>query len=164
MGDRSSSSRKHSKFKRTLTTTPSVQENVDATLQDEHCVRPCENRLKSKQKSLEEDRPDGPNPGTSSSSQDACHVAHVDHGAGEAEMNQLSRFQNLEKMVKLTATNVGLEQNSDRICLDTDDNSDPDWSPDDDQDHDDVAGDAPEPATPQKRSKTDDPCDILQAT
>ena len=58
----------------------SVQENVEAT-QDEHCVRPCENRPKSKQKSLGEDRPNGPDPGNSSNSHDACHVAHIGHDA-----------------------------------------------------------------------------------
>ena len=62
MGDTNSSSKKHFKTKRTPTATPSVQENVEATPQDEHCVRSCENRPKSKQKSLEEDRPNGPNP------------------------------------------------------------------------------------------------------
>ena len=125
MGDKSSLSKKHSKTKRTFTTTPSVQENVEATPQDEHCVRPCENRPKSKQKSLQEDRPNGPNPGMSLSSQDARHVAHVGHDAGEAEMDQLSQFQHLEKMVKLITTYVGLGQDSDPICLDADDGSDP---------------------------------------
>ena len=53
-------------------------------------------------------------------------------------------------MVKLIATHVGLGQDSDPICSDVDDGSDPDWSPDDDQDQDDVVGDAPEPLPPQK--------------
>ena len=43
MRDTNSSNKKHSKTKRTPTATPSVQENVEATPQDEHCVRPCEN-------------------------------------------------------------------------------------------------------------------------
>ena len=54
MGDSSSSSKKHSKTKRMPTTTPYVRESVEATPQDEHCVRPCKNRPKSKQKSLED--------------------------------------------------------------------------------------------------------------
>ena len=149
MGDTSFSIKKHSKTKRTPTTTPSVQENVEATLQDEHCVRPCENRPKSKQKSLE-DRPNGLNPGMSSNSKDALQVSHIHHYAREAKMNQLSRFQHLEKMVKLIATHMGLGQDSDPICSDVDNGSDPDWSPDDDQDHDDIAGDVPEPLPPQK--------------
>ena len=86
-----------------------------------------------------------------------AHVAHVGHDTGEAEMNQLSRFQYLEKMVKRIATHVGLGQNSDPICSDADEGSDSDWSPDDDQDHVDVAGDAPEPRPLQKRRETDDP-------
>ena len=90
-------------------------------------------------------------------SQDTHHVAHVGRDTGEAEMNQLSRFQYLEKMVKLIATHVGLGQNSDPICSDADEGSDSDWSPDDDQDHVNVAGDAHEPPPPQKRRKTDDP-------
>ena len=65
MGNISSSSKKHSKTKTMPTAVPSVQENVEATLQDEHCVRPCENPPKPKQKSFE-DRPHGPNPGMSS--------------------------------------------------------------------------------------------------
>ena len=157
MEDTSSSSSKHSKTKRIPTTMPSVQENVEATLQGEHCVRPCENRPKSKQISLEEDRPNVPNLCMSSNSQDARHVAHVGHDAEEAEINQLSRFQHLEKMVKLIATHVGQRQNSDPICSDADDGSDPDWSPDDDQDHDDIAGGTPDPPPLQKRRKTDDP-------
>ena len=52
---------------------------------------------------------------------------------------------------------VGLEQNNDPIYSDADDGSDPDWSPDVDQNHNDVVGDAPEPPPPQKRRKTDDP-------
>ena len=39
MGDTSSSSEKHSKTKRMPSSTPSVQENVEATPQDEHCVQ-----------------------------------------------------------------------------------------------------------------------------
>ena len=120
-------------------------------------VRPCENRPELKQKSLAEDRPNGPDPGLSSNSQDARHVAHIGHDAEEAEMNQLSRFQHLEKMVKLIATHIGLGQNSDPICSDANDGSDPDWSPDDDQDYVDVVGDAPEPPSHQKRRKTNDP-------
>ena len=89
----------------------------------------------------------------SSNSQDARHVAHVGHNTGEAEMNQLYRFQHLEKMVNLTATHVDLGQDNDPICSDADNGSDPDWSPDDEQDHDDV----PEPPPPQKRRKTDHP-------
>ena len=45
---------------------------------------------------------------------------------------------------------VGLGQNSDPICSDADDGSNPNWSSDDDQDHVDVAGDDPEPPPPQK--------------
>ena len=108
---------------------------MEATPQDKHCVRPCENRPKSRQKSLEENRPNGPNPGTYTNSQDARHIAHIGHDTEEAEMNQLSRFQHLQKMVKLIATHVDLGQNSDPICSD--------WSPDDDQDHVHIAGDAP---------------------
>ena len=156
MDDTSSSSKKHSKTKRMRTTTPSVQENVDATPQQEHCVRPYENQPKSKQKSLEEDWPNGLNPGTSSNSQDVCQIVHVGHDTGEAEMNQLSRFQHLE-MVKLIAMHVGIGQNSDPVCSDADDGSNPDWSPDDGQDQDDVAGDTPEPPLPQERRKTHDP-------
>ena len=63
-------------------------------------------------------------------------------------MNQLSRFQHLEKMVKLIATHVGLGQDSDPICSDTDDGSDPDWSPDDNQSHDDITGVVPDPSPP----------------
>ena len=37
------------------------------------------------------------------------------------------------------------------------DGSDPDWSPDYDQDHDDITGVIYEPPPPQKRRKTDDP-------
>ena len=106
---------------------------------------------------MEEDKSNGPNPGSSSSSQDAHPVAHVGHDAGEAEMNQLSRFQHLEKMGKLNATHVGLEQESGPICSDTDDGSDPDWSPDNDQNYDNITGAVSEPPPPQKRRQTDDP-------
>ena len=106
---------------------------------------------------MEEDKPNGPNPGMGLNRQHACHVAHIGNDTGEAEINQLSRFQHLEKMVKLTAMHVGLRQDSDPICSDADDGSDPDWSLEDDQDHYNVAGDAPEPPHPQKRRKTDDP-------
>ena len=129
MADTNASSKKHSRSKRSPTT-PSVQGNdTDATSQVEPCVRPCLNWLKSKQKSLEEDGPNGPSPGMSSDNQDAHHIAHVGQDAGEAEMNQLSQFQHLEKMVKLIATHVGLGQDSDPICSDADNGSNPDWSP-----------------------------------
>ena len=82
MGGTNSSNKKLSKTKGTPTATPSLQENVEATPQDKHCVRPCDNRPKSKQKSLEEDRPNGPNLGSSSNSQDVRQVAHVGHDAG----------------------------------------------------------------------------------
>ena len=72
-------------------------------------------------------------------------------------MNQLSRIQHLERMVKLIAMHVGQGQNSDPICSDADNGSNPDWSPDDDQDHVDIAADASEPPLPQKQGKTDDP-------
>ena len=154
MGDTNSSGKKHSKIKRTPTAKPSVQENdVEATSQ----VRHCENLPKSKQKSLEEEVLNGPSPGMSSNSQDACHVAHIGHDADEAETYQLSRFQHLERMVKLIATHVGLGQDNDSICSDADDGSDPNWSPDDDQDHDDITGVVLEPRPPQKRRKIDDP-------
>ena len=126
---------------------------MEATPQDEHCVRPCDNRPKSKQKPLEDDTPNGPDPGSSSNSQDARHVAHVGHDAGEAEMNQLSRFQHLENIMKLTDTHVGLGQDSELICSDTDDGSDPDWSPDDDQNHKDITGAVREPPPLKKRRK-----------
>ena len=106
---------------------------------------------------MEEDRPNGPNLGLSSSSRDACHVAHVGHDTGEAEMNHLSRFQHLKKMVKLTAMHLGLEQDSNPICSDTNDGSNPDWPPDDDQNHDDITRVVPQPPPPQKRRETDDP-------
>ena len=70
----------------------------------------------------------------SSDNQDACHIAHVGQDSEEAETNQLSRFQHLEKMVKLIAPHVGLGQDSDPICSDADDGSDSDWSPDPDDD------------------------------
>ena len=54
------------------------------------------------------------------------------------------------------ATHVGLGQISDPICADASNGSDPDWSPDDDQHYVDIA-DAPEPPSPQKGRKTDDP-------
>ena len=132
---------------------------MDATSQVEPCVRPCLNRPKSEQKSSEEDGPNGPSPGMSSDNQDARHVAHVGQDAGEAETNQFSRFQHLEKMVKLTATHVGLSQDSDPICSDADDGSDPDWSPNpnDDHGHVDITGVIPDPRPPQKRRKVDDP-------
>ena len=158
MADTNASSKKHSRSKRSPTT-PSVQENdVEATSQVELCARPCLNRLKSKQKSLEEDGPNGPCPGMSSDNQDARHVAHVGQDAGDAETNQLSRFRHLERMVKLIATHVGLSlgQDSDPICLDANDGSDPDWSPDpddDDQDHVDITEVIPDPRPPQKRRK-----------
>ena len=76
--------------------------------------------------SLEEDRPNGPDLGMSSNSQDACHIAHVGHDTGEAEMKQLSRFQHLEKMVKLIAMHVDLGPNSDPVCSDVDNGSDVD--------------------------------------
>ena len=159
MADTNASSKKHSRSKRSPTT-PSVQENdVEATSQVEPCIRPCLNWLKSKQKSLEEDGPNGPCPGMSSDNQDACHVTHVGQDAGNAETNQLSQFQHLERMVKLIATHVGLGQDSDLICLDADDGSDPDWSPDpddDDQDHVDITGVILDPQPPQKRRKVDD--------
>ena len=60
-------------------------------------------------------------------------------------------------MVKLIAMHKGLGQNSDPIGSDADDGSNPDWSPDDDQDHVDIARDAPEPPPPEKRRETDDP-------
>ena len=63
----------------------------------------------------------------------------------EAEMNQLSRFQHLAKMMKLIATHVGLGQDSDPFVQMLTMVSDPDWSPEDDQDHDDIAGDASDP-------------------
>ena len=93
----------------------------------------------------------------SSDNQDACHVAHIGHDAGEAETDQLSRFQHLEKMVKLIDTHVGLDQDSGPICSDADDGLDPYWSPDDDQDHVNITGVIPEPRPPQKRRKIDDP-------
>ena len=158
MGDTNASSKKHSKSARSPTAMPSVQENdVETTSQVEDCVRPCQNRPKSKQKSLEEDRPNGPSPGMSSDNHYARHVAHIGHDAGEAETNQLSRFQHLEKMAKLTATHLDLGQDTDPICLDADDGSDPDWSPDDDQDHVDITGVIPPPRPPQKLRKVDDP-------
>ena len=58
--------------------------------------------------------------------------------------------------MKLITTHVGLGQDSDRICSDANDGFDSDWSPDDDQDCVDVAGDTSEPPPPQKRRKTDD--------
>ena len=132
---------------------------MEATLQVEPCVRPCPNRPKSKQKSSEEDGPNGPCPGTSSDNQDAHHVVHVGQDAGDAETNQLSRFQHLERMVELIATHVGLGQDSDPICSDADDGSDPDWSPDpddDNQDHVGITGVIRNPRSPQKRRKVDD--------
>ena len=132
---------------------------MEATSQVEPCVRPCLNRSKSKQKSSEEDGPNGPCPGMSSDNQDARHVAHVGQDAGDAETNQLSRFQHLERMVKLIATHVGLGQDSDPICSGADDGSDPDWSPDpddDDQDHVGITGVIPDPRPPRKRWKVDD--------
>ena len=56
----------------------------------------------------------------------------------EAEMNQLSQFQHLEKMVKLIAMHVGLGQDSNPICSDSDDGSNPNWPPDDNQNNDDL--------------------------
>ena len=50
MGDTNSSNKKLSKTKRTLTATSFVQENVEATPQDEHCVNPArtdQNRSRS---------------------------------------------------------------------------------------------------------------------
>ena len=90
MGDTDWSSKKHFKTKRAPTATSSIQENVEAAPQDKHCVRPRESQPESKKKSLEEDRPNGPNPGSCSNSQDVCHIAHVGHDTGEADMNQLS--------------------------------------------------------------------------
>ena len=58
--------------------------------------------------------------------------------------------------MRLIAMHVGLRQNNDPICSDTNDGSDPDWSPDDDQNHDSITGVIPEPPPPQKRRKTDD--------
>ena len=63
--------------------------------------------------------------------------------------------------MKLIATHVGLslDQESDPICSDANDGSDPDWSPDpddDDQDHVDITGVIPDPRPPQKRRKIDD--------
>ena len=61
MGDTNALSKKHSKSKRSTTATSSVQGNdVEAASQVELCVRPCQNLPKSKQKSLEEDGPNGP--------------------------------------------------------------------------------------------------------
>ena len=90
MADTNASSKKHSRSKRSPAT-PSVQENdVEATSQVKPCIRPYLNRLKSKQKSSEEDEPNGPCPGTSSDNQNARHVAHIGQDAGDAEINQLS--------------------------------------------------------------------------
>ena len=90
MADTNASSKKDSRSK-TSPTTPSVQENdVEATSQVEPSIRPCLNRPNSKQKSLEEDGPDGPSPGMSSDNQNARHVDHIGQDAGSAEMNQLS--------------------------------------------------------------------------
>ena len=161
MADTNASSKKHSMSKRSPTT-PSVQENdVEATSQVEPCIRPCLNWPKSKQKSSEEDGPNGPCPGMGSDNQDACHVAHIGQDAGDAETNQLSRFRHLERMVKLIATHVGLSlgQDSDPICLDANDGFDPDWSPDpddDDQDHVNITEVIPDPRPPQNRRKVDD--------
>ena len=89
MADTNASSKKHSWSKRSPTT-PSVQENdVEETLQVEPCVRPCLNWPKSKQKSSEEDGPNGPCPGMSSDNQDACHVAHVGQDAGVLKRTSL---------------------------------------------------------------------------
>ena len=55
--------------------------------------------------------------------------------------------------MKLTATHVGLGQDSDPICSDANDGSDPDWSldsDDDDQDHVHITGVIPDPRPPQK--------------
>ena len=52
---------------------------------------------------------------------------------------------------------MGLGQDSDPICSDADNGSNPDWPPDDDQAHDDFTGVIPEPRPPQKRRKADDP-------
>ena len=60
-------------------------------------------------------------------------------------------------MVKLIAMHVGLGKESGPLCSDTDDGSDPDWSPDDDQNHDDITGVVPDPPPTQKRRETDDP-------
>ena len=152
MGDTNASRKMHSKSKRSTTAMPSVQGNdVEAASQVKLCVRPCQNRLKSKQKSLEEDGLNGPSPGMSSDNR-----VHVGHDTGEAEMDQLSRFQHLEKMVRLIATHVGLDQDIDPICSDANSGSDPDWSPDDDQDHVDITGVILEPRPPQKRRRVDD--------
>ena len=61
MVDTSSLSKKHSKTKRTLTTIGkhSVQENMEATPQGEHCVRSCKKQPKLKQKSLKRIAPNG---------------------------------------------------------------------------------------------------------
>ena len=61
MGDTSSLSKKHSKTKGTPTTIGrhSVQENMEATPQGEHCVRSCERQPKLKQKSLKRFVPNG---------------------------------------------------------------------------------------------------------
>ena len=61
--------------------------------------------------------------------------------------------------MKLIATHVGLGQDSDPICSNADDGSDPDWSPDpdhDDQDHVGITGVIPDPQPPQKQRKVDD--------
>ena len=90
MTNTNASSKKHSRSKRSPTT-PSVQENdVEATSQVEPCVRPCLNRPKSKQKSSEEDGPNGPCPGMSSDNQDTHHFAHIGQDAGDAGTSQLS--------------------------------------------------------------------------
>ena len=93
----------------------------------------------------------------SSNSQNAHHIAHVGHDAGEVEMNQLTRFQHLEKMVKLIATHVCLRQDSDLICSAAVDGSNPDWSPDNYQYHDNITRVVSEPPPPQKRKNTDHP-------
>ena len=51
---------------------------------------------------------------------------------------------------------MGLGQDSDPIYSDANDGSDSDWSPGDDQDHDDFTGVVREPQPPQKRRKADD--------
>ena len=65
-------------------------------------------------------------------------------------MNQQGHFQRLEKMVELTALYVGLGLCSDPVISDVDNGFDPDWSPDETQDHDDGTENTSEPLPPQK--------------
>ena len=60
MADTNASSKKHSRSKRSPTTSSVQGNDMDATSQVEPCVRPCLNWLKSKQKFSKEDGPNGP--------------------------------------------------------------------------------------------------------